>query len=75
MTPIQRTLLAIAAFVTLAVGSFIYFIANWDSSKAAPIGSLKAQTIQHASIFSVSKNPGICGSDPVLFSPLEGRVT
>lgn len=38
MTPIQRTLLAIAAFVTIAVGTFIYFIANWDASKAQPIG-------------------------------------
>ena len=75
MTPIQRTLLAIAAFVTLAVGSFIYFIANWDSSKAAPIGSLKAQPTQHASIFSVSENPRICGSVSALSSPKEGRVT
>ncbi|MEX0310118.1 MAG: hypothetical protein AB3N17_07690 [Tateyamaria sp.] len=39
MTPIQRTLLAIAAFVTIAVGTFIYFIANWDASKAEPIGA------------------------------------
>ncbi|WP_299554682.1 hypothetical protein [uncultured Tateyamaria sp.] len=39
MTPIQRTLLAIAAFVTIAVGTFIYFITNWDASKAEPIGA------------------------------------
>ena len=41
MTPIQRTLLAIAAFVTIAVGTFIYFIANWDASKAEPIGAFE----------------------------------
>ncbi|WP_299371288.1 hypothetical protein [uncultured Tateyamaria sp.] len=41
MTGIQRTLLAIAAFVAVAVGSFIYFIANWDASKAEPIGALR----------------------------------
>ncbi|MEL6452395.1 MAG: hypothetical protein AAFQ19_14155 [Pseudomonadota bacterium] len=40
MTPIQRTLLAIAAFVTIALGSFIYFIANWDATKAEPIGMI-----------------------------------
>ena len=55
MTPIQRTLFAIAAFVTLAVGSFIYFIANWDSSKAEPIGALKAQGTLYASLLSDSK--------------------
>ncbi|MEO0391386.1 MAG: hypothetical protein AAF218_10675 [Pseudomonadota bacterium] len=38
MTGIQRTLLGIAAFVVIAVGSFIYFIVNWDASKAEPIG-------------------------------------
>ncbi|WP_415401397.1 hypothetical protein [Tateyamaria sp. SN3-11] len=38
MTGIQRTLLAIAAFLAVAIGTFIYFIANWDASKAAPIG-------------------------------------
>jgi len=40
MTGIQRTLLAIAAFVVVAVGSFVYFIANWDASKTDPIGTL-----------------------------------
>ncbi|WP_299138881.1 hypothetical protein [uncultured Tateyamaria sp.] len=40
MTGVGRTLIAIAAFVTVAVGSFIYFIANWDMSKAEPIGAL-----------------------------------
>ncbi|MEM8654212.1 MAG: hypothetical protein AAGF36_05665 [Pseudomonadota bacterium] len=44
MTPIQRTILVIAAFVTIAVGTFIYFIANWDASKAEPIGATDNST-------------------------------
>ncbi|GGX42818.1 hypothetical protein GCM10007385_08230 [Tateyamaria omphalii] len=44
MTPIQRTLLAIAAFIAVAVGTFIYFIANWDASKAEPIGVLRERS-------------------------------
>ncbi len=44
MTPIQRTLLAIAAFIAVAVGTFIYFIANWDASKAEPIGTLRERS-------------------------------
>ncbi|MEO9573021.1 MAG: hypothetical protein ABJ263_11065 [Tateyamaria sp.] len=75
MTPIKRTLLAIAAFVTLALGSLIYFIANWDSSTAGPIGGLTAQPTQHASLFSDSKNPGVWGSAAVLSSPHAGRMT
>ena len=41
MTGIQRTLLAIFAFLAIAIGTFVYFIANWDASKAQPIGALK----------------------------------
>ncbi|WP_299613599.1 hypothetical protein [uncultured Tateyamaria sp.] len=44
MTGIQRTLLAIAAFVAIAVGTFVYFIANWDASKAEPIGMKSNET-------------------------------
>ena len=44
MTGIQRTLLAIAAFIAVAVGSFVYFIANWDASKAEPVGALHSTT-------------------------------
>ncbi len=50
MNGIKRTLLAIAAFVTLAVGSFIYFIANWDSAKAAPISG-QIEVRETASLF------------------------
>lgn len=45
MTPIQLTLLAIAAFIAVAVGTFIYFIANWDASKAQPIGAQHNPTL------------------------------
>ena len=65
MTPIQRTLMAIAAFVMLALGSFIWFIANWDSSKAEPIGAIKAHPSQHASLFSdFKKSRGSRGLAP-----------
>ena len=50
MTGIQKTLLAIAAFVLLGVGTFIYFIANWDASKAEPIGAHHIPRA-HASLF------------------------
>ena len=40
MTPIQRTLMAIALFVCLAVGTFVYFILNWDPTNAQTIGQL-----------------------------------
>ncbi|WP_299685614.1 hypothetical protein [uncultured Tateyamaria sp.] len=39
MTGIQKTLLAIAAFVAIAVGTFVYFIANWDATRTQPIGA------------------------------------
>lgn len=51
MTPIKRTLLAIAAFVALALGLFIWFIANWDKSKTQPIGHLIQPKAQTASLF------------------------
>jgi len=75
MTPIQRTLLAMAAFVALAVGSFVYFIANWDKAKAKPIGMIRTAPYQTAFLFSVPKNPGVWGSAPVLSSPTAGRFT
>lgn len=59
MTPIQRTLLAIAALVAIAVGTFIYFIANWDASKAEPIGSMDS-----TSPFPVSKKSRGLGKSP-----------
>ena len=33
---VRRTLLLIAAFVTLTLGSFICYIATWDSATRAP---------------------------------------
>ena len=41
MTGIHRTLLAIGLFLCLAIGTFVYFIANWDASKAKPIGAIE----------------------------------
>ncbi len=40
MTPNQRILLAIMAFVTLTVGTFIWFIASWDPAKKESLTGL-----------------------------------
>ncbi len=48
MTPTQRTLLVIAVFVALIVGSFIWFIVTWDPSKEEPVTQLRAKTtVEH----------------------------
>lgn len=87
MTPIQYTLLAILAFVAIALGSFVWFIANWDKSKTKPIGAVRASAVQITSLFS---DPGYCGgrrwcaagpttnghgSAPVPQAPPAGRTT
>ncbi len=40
MNGMRVTLLAIAAFVALTLGSFIWFIATWDKSKEEPVSGL-----------------------------------
>ena len=40
MSPTQRTLLIILAFVAMIVGSFIWFIATWDPSQEEPVTEL-----------------------------------
>lgn len=37
MNPMQRTLLVIAVFVALIVGSFVWFIVTWDAAKESPV--------------------------------------
>jgi len=64
MTPVQRTLLAIFALVAIALGSFIWFIANWDKSKTNSIGALSGHGVNTASLFSDLKNPGGLGAGP-----------
>ena len=34
----RQVLMLIAAFITLILGSFIWFIATWDADKEQPIG-------------------------------------
>ncbi len=34
----RQVLLLIVAFVTLILGSFIWFVATWDATKEEPIG-------------------------------------
>lgn len=40
MSPQQRTLLIILVFVTLIVGSFIWFIITWDPAREEPVTTL-----------------------------------
>lgn len=40
MTPNQRILLAILAFVSLTVGSFIWFVSSWDASERESLTGL-----------------------------------
>jgi len=40
----------IAAFVTLTLGSFIWFIATWDADKEEPIGQLAPAFIERAAV-------------------------
>jgi hypothetical protein len=47
---IVKTLLLIAAFVTLTFGSFIWFIATWDADKEQPIGQLTPAHIERAAV-------------------------
>lgn len=37
MNPMQRTLMMIAVFVALILGSFIWFIATWDPAQEQPV--------------------------------------
>ena len=37
MTSKSRTLLLIAGFVALSLGSFVWFIVTWDPSKEEPV--------------------------------------
>ncbi len=44
MTPVQRTLLIILAFVVISVGSFIWYIATWDPAEHEPVSVLRSNT-------------------------------
>ncbi|MEM6371835.1 MAG: hypothetical protein AAF727_03520 [Pseudomonadota bacterium] len=74
MTGVQLTLLAIAVFVCVAVGLFVWFIANWDKDKTQPIGMEAQQILMAAPLFSGSKNPRVRGSAPVRAPKLAERT-
>ena len=40
MTGPQKTLLLIGAFLTLMIGSFIWFVVSWDAAKEEPVSAL-----------------------------------
>ncbi len=44
----HQVLMIIAAFVTLTVGSFIWFIATWDAAAEEPLGQNAPITIERA---------------------------
>ena len=46
----RQVLMLIAAFVTLTLGSFIWFIATWDAGKEEPIGQLTPAFIERATV-------------------------
>lgn len=75
MTSIQRTLMIIAIFLTLAIGSFIWFVVSWDKTQTKTLGALTIEPMQTASLFSVPKNPGGWGSATVLHHPQAGQPT
>ena len=59
MSANQKTLLAIAAFVALCIGSFIWFIATWDATREEPVS--RAGSPSHL----LAKNiPGAWGLAP-----------
>lgn len=47
---IKKIMLLIAAFLTLTIGSFIWFIATWDADKEQPIGQVSPMTIEGATV-------------------------
>lgn len=75
MTPIQRTLLAIAAFMAVAISLFIWFIANWDKSKTQPIGHLIQDKTQAASLFILPNKLRGLGQRPSLAVTSIGTAT
>lgn len=40
MSPVQRTLLIILAFVMVTAGSFIWYIVTWDPAENEPVSML-----------------------------------
>jgi TRAP-type C4-dicarboxylate transport system permease small subunit len=45
MSPMRRTLLMIAVFVALIVGSFIWFIATWDPTREQPVTGITPSVV------------------------------
>ncbi|MFY9239365.1 MAG: hypothetical protein WAO78_10945 [Roseovarius sp.] len=73
MSPTQRTLLAILAFVAISLGSFIWYIATWDPAEREPISHLGPHPLLAQNIPGEAfKNPGFLndrGRAPIPTSP------
>ena len=75
MSPVKRTLLAIAAFVTLALSLFIWFIASWDKSKTQPTGRSIQDDTRTASLFILPHKLRGLGQRPSLPAIPKGPAT
>ena len=42
----KRTLLAIAVFVAVMLGTFIWFVATWDPTREEPVSQIVVQPAQ-----------------------------
>jgi len=69
MNPVQHAMLVIAAFLTVVVGTFIYFTANWELSGAEPIGAAS----DSPNFSDLNKSRGSGGWPPVLSAQQEAR--
>ena len=76
MTSIQRTLLCIAIFLTLAIGSFIWFVASWDKTQTKTLGRALNQPTQSTSLFILPhKLRGFGGWPPIQQRPQTRQLT
>lgn len=75
MTPIQRALLTIAAFIGLTLDLFVWFLANRDKSKTQPIGALPQVGPQSTSHFILPNKLRGLGQRPSLAPISRGTVT
>lgn len=75
MTSIQRTLLAIALFLILAIGSFIWYVARWEADQPAGLSQVSKSAPQNASLFSDFKKSWGPGQRPGSQLTISGTPT
>lgn len=66
MSPIKRTLLIIALFLILSIGSFIWYVVSWEAGQPSTFGEVTEPQSQTPSLFSdLKKSRGSGGWPPV----------